>query len=68
MKVLLINGSPHAYGCTYTALSVVACQSRKPSASQRTLYVKTMDDKQQIEGITGDFQCLYLNKNIKIHQ
>ena len=24
MKVLLINGSPHAHGCTYTALSVVA--------------------------------------------
>jgi multimeric flavodoxin WrbA len=68
MKVLLINGSPHAHGCTYAALSVAACQSRNPSASQRTLYVKTMDDKQQIEGITGDFQCLYLNKNIKIHQ
>ena len=24
MKVLLINGSPHANGCTYTALSEVA--------------------------------------------
>ena len=24
MKVLLINGSPHQYGCTYTALSEVA--------------------------------------------
>jgi len=23
-KVLLINGSPHAHGCTFTALSVVA--------------------------------------------
>ncbi len=26
MKVLLINGSPHAHGCTYTALSEVAKQ------------------------------------------
>ena len=25
MKVLLINGSPHEKGCTYTALSLVAC-------------------------------------------
>ena len=24
MKVLLINGSPHAAGCTYTALSEIA--------------------------------------------
>ena len=24
MKVLLINGSPHQYGCTYTALKEVA--------------------------------------------
>ena len=24
MKVLLINGSPHEKGCTYTALSLVA--------------------------------------------
>ena len=25
MKVLLINGSPHEKGCTYTALSLIAC-------------------------------------------
>ena len=24
MKVLLVNGSPHQYGCTYTALSEAA--------------------------------------------
>lgn len=29
MKVLLINGSPRAYGCTYTALSEVATQLQK---------------------------------------
>lgn len=29
MKVLLINGSPHPRGCTYTALSTVAAQLEK---------------------------------------
>ena len=29
MKVLLINGSPHKEGCTYTALSEVAAQLQK---------------------------------------
>jgi len=29
MKVLLINGSPHENGCTYTALEEVATTLRK---------------------------------------
>ena len=29
MHVLLINGSPHKEGCTYTALSEVASQLEK---------------------------------------
>lgn len=29
MSVLLLNGSPHPKGCTYTALSVVAAQLEK---------------------------------------
>ena len=29
VKVLLINGSPHTEGCTYTALSEVAAQLQK---------------------------------------
>lgn len=29
MKVLLVNGSPHEFGCTYTALSEVAMQLSK---------------------------------------
>ena len=24
MKVILVNGSPHSHGCTFTALEVVA--------------------------------------------
>ena len=34
MKVLLINGSPHAHGCTFTALSVVADQLQKDGYSE----------------------------------
>ena len=29
MRVLMINGSPHTHGCTYTALSEVASELRK---------------------------------------
>ena len=29
MKVLLINGSPHEKGCTYTALSLIARELNK---------------------------------------
>ena len=29
MKTLLINGSPHANGCTFTALNIVAEELRK---------------------------------------
>lgn len=29
MKVLLINGSPHAKGCTYTALEEIASELQK---------------------------------------
>ena len=33
MHVLLINGSPHEKGCTYTALSEVAAQLEKRGIS-----------------------------------
>ena len=29
MKVLLLNGSPHAQGCTYTALNEVGATLKK---------------------------------------
>ena len=29
MKVLLVNGSPHEKGCTFTALSEIAAQLEK---------------------------------------
>ena len=63
MKVLLINGSPHAHGCTFTALSVVADELQKGGMETEIVHVghkdirgcigcykcKDMDDKQQIK-------------------
>lgn len=39
MNVLLINGSPHPKGCTYTALNIVAAQLEKNGLSTRMLHV-----------------------------
>ena len=39
MKVLLINGSPHAHGCTYTALSVVADELQKNGVETEIIHV-----------------------------
>ncbi len=39
MKVLLINGSPHAHGCTYTALSEVAGALEKRGAETEIYHI-----------------------------
>lgn len=41
MKVLLINGSPHPYGCTYTALSEVAGQLEKNGVDTQIVQMGT---------------------------
>jgi multimeric flavodoxin WrbA len=38
-KVLLINGSPHAHGCTFTALSVVADELQKAGVATEIIHV-----------------------------
>ncbi|HAV91009.1 MAG TPA: flavodoxin family protein, partial [Eubacterium sp.] len=38
-KVLLINGSPHSYGCTYTALLEVANELNKEGIETEILHV-----------------------------
>ena len=43
MKVLLINGSPHAKGCTYTALTEVACSLNKQGIETEILQVGHLD-------------------------
>lgn len=39
MKVLLINGSPHEYGCTYTALNEISNKLSKEGISSEILYL-----------------------------
>ena len=39
MKVLLINGSPHEKGCTYTALSLVAQELAAAGIDTEILHV-----------------------------
>lgn len=36
MKVLLINGSPNANGCTYTALNEIAKELKKKMLNQKS--------------------------------
>ncbi len=41
MKVLLINGSPHEKGCTFTALSEIAVQLKKNGVASEMLWLGT---------------------------
>lgn len=39
MKVLLVNGSPHKHGCTYTALSEIAEQLKKEGIESEIFHI-----------------------------
>ena len=39
MKVLLINGSPHQHGCTYTALAEIAAQLEKDGVDAEIFWI-----------------------------
>ncbi len=60
MKVLLLNGSPHENGCTYTALSEIAAQLNKNGIDCE---IHWLGDK-PINGCTGCGAC-FRNKNGK---
>lgn len=53
MKVLLINGSPHQKGCTYTALSEIATILNEEGIETDIYWI----ENQPIRGCTGCFQC-----------
>ena len=53
MRVLLINGSPHAHGCTFTALSVVADELNKAGVKTEIVHVGHKD----IRGCIGCYKC-----------
>ena len=56
MKVLLINGSPHAHGCTYTALSEVASELNNQGIATQIFQLGT-------EPIPGCIACGACRKN-----
>ena len=43
MKALLINGSPHANGCTFTALSIVAEELQKNGIETEIVHIGNKD-------------------------
>ena len=58
MKALLINGSPHAHGCTYTALGVVADELNKADVATEIVHVGHKD----IRGCIGCYTCRELGR------
>ena len=58
MKVLLINGSPHARGCTYTALRTVAEELKRNGMETEIVHVGHRD----IHGCIGCFKCREIGK------
>ena len=53
MKVLLINGSPHAQGCTYTALSEIASSLEKNGVDSEIFNIGT----KAVHGCMGCASC-----------
>ena len=60
MKVLLINGSPHQYGCTYTALREVADTLEKNGVATELYHIGPGD----IRGCVGCGNCFKTGKCI----
>jgi multimeric flavodoxin WrbA len=58
MKVLLINGSPHKDGCTYTALSEVAGALEKNGIETEIFHIGS----RPVYGCTGCHKCIELGK------
>ncbi len=56
MKVLLINGSPHANGCTFTALSIVAEELQKNGIETEIVHIGNKD----IRGCVACGKCYEL--------
>lgn len=58
MKVLLLNGSPHANGCTYTALCETARALQNNGIQTEIVHLATNDTP----GCKGCFACRALGK------
>ena len=53
MKVLLLNGSPHKNGCTYTALSIIAEQLEKNGVESEIVHLAA----KPVRGCSGCGTC-----------
>ena len=58
MKVLLINGSPHKNGCTYTALAEVAAELEKNGVETEIFHIGT----KPVGGCVACWACKQLGK------
>lgn len=58
MNVLLVNGSPHRSGCTYTALSEVAAALKKEGIGAEFFWIGT----KAVHGCTACGKCRELGK------
>lgn len=58
MRVILLNGSPHERGCTYTALAEVARGLTDHGVNAEIIHIGTSD----IPGCKGCFACRKLGK------
>jgi multimeric flavodoxin WrbA len=58
MKVLLVNGSPHQHGCTFTALSEVAQTLQKEGVETQIFQL----GNKPIPGCLGCFKCQELHR------
>ena len=56
--VMLLNGSPHAHGCTYTALNIVAEQLQAEGITTEIIHVGHLP----IHGCVGCYQCQKLGR------
>ena len=53
MKVMLLNGSPHEKGCTYTALEEIQRELKKCGVDSEILHV----GQEEIHGCIGCRRC-----------
>ncbi|MCD7729288.1 MAG: flavodoxin family protein, partial [Clostridia bacterium] len=60
MSVIMLNGSPHKNGCTYTALSIVADELKKQGISSEIIWL----GNQPIRGCIGCASCRETGKCI----
>ena len=53
MKVLLVNGSPHAYGCVYTSLSEIAETLKTEEVDSEIFWI----GNRAVQGCIACFEC-----------